>query len=443
MKRKLLCALMIMLLFIWEAEPCVYASNLFVQDKLKADMPDENTIKLYAQSATLMDAVSGRILFEKNGEEEKPNASTTKIMTCIMALEYVPDLNEIVEVSDYAAKQPKVHLGMRAGESYKIENLLYSMMLESHNDSAVAVAEAVGRKMLGASGEEAEPQEAVLRFVDAMNQKALELGCEHTCFVTPNGLDAVRVITDPQSGEKTEKRHVTSSTDLACIMSYCVNESPCREKFLQITGTASYQFGDETNSRHFECINRNALLTQRRDAVSGKTGFTNAAGYCYVGTVSSEGRLYTVALLGAGWPGNKSYKWKDCKTLFDYGETFYQSVAMEKNYDAIAKEIRIPVLQGKGKDLFETPICIASVDETQLIGLPDTMLLAEDEVVNVDVYSVRSVQAPVKLGQKIGIVRVSIDDKVWFELPILAKNEIEMTDPKWFLWQAIIKYCSV
>ena len=97
--------------------------------------------ELYARSAVLMDADSGRVLFGKDTDVVRPMASTTKIMTCILALESLrehPD--QTIEVSDQAASQPKVHLGMQKGEVFYIKDLLYSLMLESHNDSAVAVA---------------------------------------------------------------------------------------------------------------------------------------------------------------------------------------------------------------------------------------------------------------------------------------------------------------
>ena len=116
--------------------------------------------QLYAQSAVLMDADSGRILFAKNGQEERAMASTTKIMTCILALEN-GDLSEEITVSAEAASQPAVRLGMREGQRFRLNDLLYSLMLESHNDSAVAVAECVGGTVEG--------------FAAMMNRKAMEL----------------------------------------------------------------------------------------------------------------------------------------------------------------------------------------------------------------------------------------------------------------------------
>ena len=139
-----------------------------------ADKKTPDDLKLYAQSAVLMDGESGRVLFAKNGEVERPMASTTKIMTCILALELGKG-TDVVTVSKKAAAQPEVHLGMREGDTFYLEDLLYSLMLKSHNDSAVAIAEHI-------SG-------SVEAFAEKMNEKAKELGCKDTHFVTPNGLD--------------------------------------------------------------------------------------------------------------------------------------------------------------------------------------------------------------------------------------------------------------
>ncbi len=181
-------------------------------------------LQLYAQAAVLMDADSGRVLYGKNEDEALPMASTTKIMTCILALEYGnPD--DIVEVSAYAASMPKVKLYMQEGEKYRLEDLLYSLMLESHNDSAVAVAEAVGG--------------SVEEFAAMMNQKARDIGCYDTFFITPNGLDAVI--------NETGQMHSTTAEDLARIMAYCITDSPAKDQFLAITQTREYVFCDETD----------------------------------------------------------------------------------------------------------------------------------------------------------------------------------------------------
>ena len=125
---------------------------------------------LYAKAAVLMDAQTGRVLYDKNSSEIMPMASTTKIMTCIVALEN-GNLDDVVTVSTYAAGMPKVHLGMQSEDQFYLKDLLYSLMLESHNDSAVAIAEHLAGSVEG--------------FARMMNEKAKDLGCNDTYFITP------------------------------------------------------------------------------------------------------------------------------------------------------------------------------------------------------------------------------------------------------------------
>ncbi|MBE5985836.1 MAG: D-alanyl-D-alanine carboxypeptidase, partial [Paenibacillaceae bacterium] len=141
----------------------------------KTQIETTDELNLYAQSAVLMDASTNRILYGKNEELVRPMASTTKIMTCIIALEN-GNLSDPVAATQNAANQPKVHLGVYKGETIYLKDLLYSLMLESHNDAAMMIAEHIGGSREG--------------FAKLMNQKAKELGCSNTYFITPNGLDA-------------------------------------------------------------------------------------------------------------------------------------------------------------------------------------------------------------------------------------------------------------
>ncbi len=209
-------------------------------------------------------------------------------------------------------------------------------MLESHNDSAVAIAEHVGG--------------SVEKFAEMMNEKAKELGCEHTHFITPNGLDAK---TKQVSMEPRQKIFAT-------IMSYCIKN----DTFLKITQTKQHCFQNVEGSRSFTCNNHNAFLQMMDGALSGKTGFTAEAGYCYVGALKRGERTFVVSLLACGWPNNKSYKWSDTKKLMEYGLEHYEKVkvkakqeletvpvinAADNSYDP-DKEILMPV-RVKGKDL--------------------------------------------------------------------------------------------
>lgn len=374
----------------------------------------KENLKLYAKAAVLMDADSGRVLYGKNPEEVLPMASTTKIMTCILALEY-GNLDEEVEVSAYAASMPKVKLHVRQGEKYRLEDLLYSLMLESHNDSAVVIAEAVGGSVEG--------------FAAMMNQKARDIGCFDTYFITPNGLDAV--VND--SG----KIHSTTAADLARIMAYCVTDSAQKDKFLEITRTISYDFTNVGGGRSFHCNNHNAFLGMMQEALSGKTGFTNNAGYCYVGAIESEGRTFTVALLACGWPNNRSYKWSDMKTLALYGMENYQYRELYEH-----KEFQdIPVLKGiAGKQ--GTPYEEASVSVV-IEGQEETLpyLLAEQDQVEVKTKIAETLTAPVANHTEVGEVSYYLNGQLIKRYAVYTDGAVKERTFGWicrYIWEIFL-----
>ncbi len=377
----------------------------------KAEEDKDEPKQLHAQSAVLMDADSGRVLYGKEENQIRPMASTTKIMTCILALEEM-EKNQMVTISDYAAGQPKVHLGVQSQERYYLKDLLYSLMLESHNDSAVAIAE-------GIAG-------SVESFADRMNRKAKELGCNHTYFVTPNGLD--------DSDE--EGTHSTTARDLAMIMRYCMMQSPMKEEFLEITQTRSYQFTDVDGKRNFICTNHNAFLDMMEGALTGKTGFTADAGYCYVGGLRQNGKTFIVALLACGWPNHKSYKWEDTRALMEYGMNEYE-------YRNVWQEVSIPdvfVTNGVRKQSpFESNIQI----EAHVDGKEDIpVLLRDDEQVKVQTEVESSVEAPVVKGETLGIVRYILEGEEIASYDVIADESIEKRTFKWCMcW--ILKCASM
>ena len=154
---------------------------------------------------------------------------------------------------------------------------------------------------------------SVEKFAEKMNAKAAEIGCKDTHFITPNGLDA----------KDAEGVHSTTAKDLAKIMRYCIMISTEKETFLEVTRAKEYQFQDTEKKRSFSCHNHNAFLDMMDGALSGKTGFTADAGYCYVGSLRRDKRTFIVALLACGWPNNKGYKWKDTRKLMEYGPVSY------------------------------------------------------------------------------------------------------------------------
>lgn len=370
--------------------------------------------QLYAQSAVLMDADSGRVLFEKNGYEQKPMASTTKIMTLIVTLENA-NLDEIVTVSQYAASMPDVQLGIRKDEQYRLGDLLYSLMLESHNDSAVAIAEHVGGSVEG--------------FAEMMNAKARDIGCYNTYYITPNGLDAA-----DEGGT-----HSTTAADLARTMRYCITQSPKREEFLTITRTSSYSFGDTEGLRSFTVGNKNAFLTMMEGALSGKTGFTNNAGYCYVGALKRDDRTFIVALLACGWPNNRSYKWSDTRKLMSYGlENYeYRDIWEEPSFGTIPVRGGIPESGSLDETAF-THIELAPGSETGRRKL----LLSEQEQVTIEANLPDELTAPVEPGTIVGSVRYYLNGDIVQIYPVTAADKV---DPVTFPWclKKVITACGL
>ncbi|MBQ4530381.1 MAG: D-alanyl-D-alanine carboxypeptidase [Lachnospiraceae bacterium] len=391
-------------------------TNYSVMSFAKEKSEEPKQTELYAKSAVLIDADSGRVLYEKNGNEAMPMASTTKIMTLILVLENA-NLNDTVTVSKNAAKQPKVHLGMRANQQFKLSDLCYSLMLESHNDSAVALAEHVGGSVEG--------------FAKMMNAKARDIGCTNTYFITPNGLDSQVTV------EGKIKIHSTTATELAKIMRYCIQLSPCKEKFLEITRTASYSFTDIEGKSTYSCNNHNAFLSMMEGALSGKTGFTGKAGYCYIGALERDERTYIVALLACGWPNNKTYKWSDTRKLMEYGIDNYEC---KEIYEQKEDFEEIPVENGcmieEGKPTIWKEAKIQPVMKKEELS----MLLKEEEEIKIEYKLETKIQAPVKKNDIVGKAEYYLGNEKIKVYNIYSCNEVVTFDLELCVKQILEKF---
>lgn len=349
-------------------------------------------LELYAAAAVLMDADSGRVLYGKNEDAVMAMASTTKIMTCIVVLETVSQ-DDILTVSAYAASMPKVKLYIQKGEQYTVRDLLHSLMLESHNDSAVAIAEHVGGSVEG--------------FAAMMNQKARDLGCYHTYFITPNGLDA-----QDENGT-----HSTTAEDLARIMRSCMQN----EEFLSITREPSFSFSDLDGTRSFTVNNKNAFLNMMEGALTGKTGFTNGAGYCYVGALERGGKKLIAVVLACGWPNHKTWKWSDTTRLMNYGiENFHRETVGEQEMEL--KPIHIENGQ------VEQVKTVAQVESREL-------LMREEDRFSMDVLAPESLPAPVEAGEMVGTVIYYLNGEVFDLFPVCIEDSCPVIDYEWCLKQ--------
>lgn len=337
-------------------------------ESLDHDRETTEELSLYASSALLMDADSGRVLYEKNGREQRANASTTKIMTCILALEY-GNPEDIVTFSANAASQPDVQMNAGEGEQYYLKDLLYALMLESHNDVAVAIAEHIAG--------------SVEQFADYMNEKAEELGAYDTHFVTPNGLDA--------------KEHYTTAYDLARIASYAIQN----DAFLDIIQTPAHTFSEINGKRSVGVVNRDAFLTQYEGAIGIKTGFTGNAGYCFVGAAKRDGITLVSVVLASGWPPHKTYKWSDTRVLMEYG---FQKYSLQTVLDDTYDLPDVPVERGMEKDMVSVRL-----EE----GTKVSLLVREDERIRYELSLPEAVTAPVNQGEIAGTLDIYIDEELY------------------------------
>ena len=335
---------------------------------------------LHAMYACLMDGGSGRVLFQKDAGKKAAMASTTKIITALLVLES-GRTEEIVTASERACSMPKVHLGMQRGEQFRMSDLLYSLMLESHNDTAVAIAE----HMAG----------SVESFADKMNQKAKELGMNNSHFVTPNGLDA--------------DNHYSTPEDMCRLAAYAVQN----RDFLNLIQTKSYTFSNVRNSRTFSLYNRDAFLSYYDGALGIKTGFTNKAGYCFVGAAKRNDTVLTSCVLASGWPPNKSFKWTDTKSLMDYGFSYFSATELPLQDLTL---VRIPVEDGK-KELVS---CVQPAKDTTLLSRFDTITVR---------YELPGkLYAPVDKSVPVGTVTYYINDTLYRKDSVFPSESIEKSD---------------
>ena len=389
-KEKIILILTIfsVLLLSWYLEMFLLKEeNVFAQENLS----------MYAFSYALMDGDTGRVLTGKEEAKAMANASTTKILTAIITLEN-RSLDEMVTVSSNAVSQPKVRYGLKEGQQYSLKELMYGLMLESYNDCAVAIAEHV------AGSEEA--------FAKMLNEKAKEIGCKDTYFITPNGLDA----------ENEEGFHHTTAEDLCKIMAYCVWESPQKDSFLEITQARAYG----------EFVNRNAFLDQMNGVLSGKTGFTAKAGYCYVAALEQNGERYTIALLACGWPNNKTYKWKDAKTLFGYGLDTYdkKEIIVEEVLEYI--DIDGYVSQPSFSTINQMVVLPVKSDERKY-----NILLSAKEQLRKEVVLYENVEMPIEKGTRLGEYELYLDDIKIDTIPMIATDTAGYWNVE-TVWQVIL-----
>ena len=357
---------------------------------------DNTTPNVDAQSAILMDYKTGRVLFAKNENEPLAMASTTKIMTAILAIEN-GNLEDTVKVSKNATKAPPVKMFLKENEEIKLKELLYALMLQSSNDAAVAIAEHISKD--------------VETFCNAMTNKAKEIGAKDTVFRTPNGLDSLD--------------HHSTAYDMALITRYALNN----KDFMDIINTREVSF--KTNLSSYNITNKNILLSEFDGANGVKTGYTGKAGHCFVGSATQNDMTLISVVLASGWgQKGKEQKWIDTKNILNYGfkNFFYEKI--------LSKEDCLETISIK-KGTKDTMSLYYEND----ISLP----ISKDEKENISIKLdyIKTLEAPVQKDQKVGVANIYINDNLVSQVNILTNENVNKKTFSSYINQIIKNWVNI
>ena len=335
---------------------------------------------LSAQRAILLDGTTGRILFEKNIDEQSLIASTTKIMTAMVVCEQCNVLDR-VRIPKEAVGIEGSSMYLQEGEVLTIQELLYGLMLHSGNDAAVALAIYCGGTVEG--------------FVELMNDKAHNLGLSGTHFANPNGLDA--------------PGHYSSARDLATLAAYAM-ENPI---FYQTVSTKSMKIGQRYLTNH------NKLLWRVDGADGVKTGYTRAAGRILVSSATRNGRRLI------------------CVTIDDPDDWNDHSNLLEQGFS----QFRVQRLVTAGETLGTLEIAGGQVGCVNLLAAEDfDYALAQNEQITIKIISPGFVYAPVVMGAEAGFAHLCIDGKSVGKVGLIYGETIEQVpENKKNFWERIIR----
>jgi serine-type D-Ala-D-Ala carboxypeptidase (penicillin-binding protein 5/6) len=269
----------------------IFTFALLSSSVLWAFSPDDD---LSARALLLMDAKTGKILYQKDADVRLPPASTTKVLTAILTLESHKRFNDLLTVSKAATRVPASKLYLKPGQTVSVEDLLYGVLLASANDASVVLAEGIGG--------------SVERFAEFMTKKAHDLGATNTHFSNPHGLTAAD--------------HYSTARDLALIFRYAMRNPIFRQiVHTKMSSVRSVSAGKRSaRARLISVRNHNRLLWNYDGAIGGKTGYTFAAQKCFVGAVERNGITLIVSLLGS------RDLWGDTKRLLEYGFDNYEAL---------------------------------------------------------------------------------------------------------------------
>lgn len=341
-----------------------------------------NVKAISARNIIAMDMDTNRVLYAKGIHDEHLIASITKIMTTTIALE-LGDLESEVTATDTILEAYGSAIYIEVGETLKLKDLLYGLMLRSGNDAALLIAEHIGG--------------SVENFVNLMNKKAQELGMKNTNFINPHGLE-----------NNKGKGNTSTAYDMAILTSYAMKN----EEYKKIVSTKKYIAKSDRKS--YSWTNKNKLLTTYEYTTGGKTGYTDKARRTLVSTASKENKNIVIVSL------NDPDDWSDHKNLY---ETIFEKYKKEKILDAknfkIQKEEYYP--------------------QNSLYIKEDVYVLLTEEEKKKIVLDIQLQKMPkYKNGEKVGIIKIKLKDEILKEVEVYIKKKEANIENKKSLWQKII-----
>lgn len=353
---------------------CIILSLIFISNSVVfAENETQTNIEIEAPSAILLD-LSGNIIYEKNSHTLKEPASVTKVMTMLLAIEYIANgdisLDDIVIVSKEAESQGGTQVYLEENEQISVNDLLKSIATSSANDGAVALGEHI-------AGNHAS-------FVELMNKRALEIGMNDTVFKNATGL--------PVDG------HITSAYDIA-LMSIELLKYPMIYDYTTI-------WIDSIRDGEFELVNTNKLLNSYEGLNGLKTGYTSSAMYCISATASRDGESFLAVILGAESSTSRNL---DASILLDYAFENYRTYSL--NLAILPQNINI--LNGKNSQ-----IEIGILEDSCDILINKNAEVVENITIFEDIY------APIEQGDKIGELVILIDNSKEIILDIVARETV-------------------
>lgn len=362
-------------------------------DPYDPEKPEElSPDQLYAKSAILIEASTGEVIMEKNADEKRFPASTTKILTTLLAI-MMGDMSQTVTMSETAMvyEEGAASIDLEVGETINFADLLFATMVRSGNDGANLIAEAV-------AGD-------TYRFADLMNNAAAMYGCTNTHFANPSGLH--------------DENHYTTARDMAIIARAAMEN----DMFRKIASTFSYTLPRSNLNRSrlltgaaSNWLNKNQEVTETSPstyypyAIGIKTGFTNAAGYCYVGAAERDG----VELISVVFYTTSGGRWSDTKKLMEYGFSQFVSMTPEELYNKNPIVVDTSGFSLEDEEIGRLTLNVRPKVDQRTVNIVATRAEMDEKARNlrqtVLIEYTRDFAAPIEMGEVMGTMTYYPDD---------------------------------